>query len=167
MKRLVTRLILVLLAGAAWQALTADVLTAQQGVPVQAGVPAGEGVAVQGGVPEQTGAASGQGVAVPLSREEVVRAEPDPEEIPDEEIRELLVEQSIARFKELSGRRPTFFTGMECSELTQVRGPPLICDPADVTAEQVEEYRELQRQLRSTFLTEPTPVFLYQSTPQF
>jgi len=169
MKRLVARLILVLLAGAAWQALTADVLKAQQGVPVREGVPTREGVATREGVPEQAGAAPAEGVAVPAAREEVVPAEADPEELTDEEIRDQLVKDSIEHYKHFSGRRRSYFTGIECSEFNRlnISGPPVICDPADVPAEKVQEYREQQKHLRSTFLTEPTPEFLTQPTPKF
>jgi hypothetical protein len=163
MKRIVARLILVLLAGAAWQAITAGVLEAQQGVPVR------EGVAVRQGVPEKARAAPSQGVAVQAAREEVVRAEADPEELTDEEIRDLLVKDSIEHFKHFSGRRRSYFNGIECSgfDRLNIRGPPVICDPAEVPAEKVQEYRELQKHLRSTFLTEPTPEFLTQTTPKF
>ncbi len=124
-----------------------------------------EGVAVREGVPVQAEAAPGEGVAVKAPSEEVVPAEADPEELSDEEIRQLLAKESTDRFtrwkrrgsRQLRQRRKS----RECSDYKGIQGPtkPVFCEPADVPAEQVELYRESQRQQNSTFLTEPMPKF--------
>lgn len=158
MKRLVARLTLAVLAAAAWQALSAGVLQAQQGTPVREGVP------------EQTGAAPDEGVAVRTAPEQVVRAEAGPEEIPEEEVRDLLVKESIERYRERWGARQTYLRLQKCGDdsgYIRQGGPTIICGPDDVPAELVQEYRARQEQQRSTFLTEPTPEFLTQQAPQF
>ena len=114
-------MILVLLAGAAWQALTADVLKAQEAR-----------------------------VTGPAANDDVLG---------EEEIRDLLVKKSIANFKARSDRRNSFLNSVECSEFNRMKGPRVICDPSDVPAEMVEEYQDRQEHLRSTFLTEPPPIF--------
>lgn len=121
MKRLVARLIIVLLAAAAWQALTADVLMAQEARD-----------------------------ATPAANDG---------ELSEAEIRDLMVEKSIANFKAHSGRLQSYLNSIECGEYNHMKGPPVICDPSDIPAEMVDEYRERQERLRSTFLTEPQPKF--------
>ncbi len=82
------------------------------------------------------------------------------DELSDEEIRQLLAEESIDRFtrwKRNRGGRRFHRKSKECSDYKGIQGPtkPVFCEPADVPAEQVELYRESQRQQGSTFLTEP------------
>ena len=117
-----------------------------------------EGVAVREGVPVQAEAAPGEGVAVKAPSEEVVPAEADPEELTDEEIRQLLTAESIDRFTYWQRRRGhrNYRKSKECNDYKD-QGPtkPVFCEPADVPAEQVELYRESQRQQRSTFVNEP------------
>ncbi len=158
MKRLVARLILAVLAGAAWQAITADVLKAQEGTPVRQGVP------------EQAGAAPDEGVAVRTAPEQVVRAEVGPEELTEEEVRDLLVKESIERYRERWGARQTYLRLQKCGDdsgYIRLGGPTIICEPSEVPAELIQDYRVRQENLRSTFLTEPTPEFLTQPTPKF
>ena len=61
---------------------------------------------------------------------------------------------------ELSDEETRQLLAKECN---YSRGPIkpnfVFCEPADVSAEQVELYRESQRQQGSTFLTEPMPKF--------
>ena len=120
------------------------------------------GVAVREGVPVQAEAAPGEGVAVKAPSEEVVPAEADPEELTDEEIRQLLVKESTDLFThwKLRGNRD-YRRKKECSDYKGIQGPtkPVFCEPADVPAEQVDLYRESQRQQGSTFLTETMPKF--------
>jgi hypothetical protein len=127
-------------------------------------------VPVREGVPEQARAAPGEGVAVQAAREEVVPAEPDPEELTDEEIRQLLSEQTVDRWTRWK-RKKGLKTKRACSSYNDGQGPAkpqqVFCSPDDVPAEQIELYRENQRKQRSTFLTEPTPEFLTQPTPKF
>ena len=84
------------------------------------------------------------------------------DELSDEDIRQLLAKESIDRFTHWKRRRG-HKNPRECSDFNGVQGPTkpkwVICEPADVPAEQVELYRESQRQQRSTFLTEPQPKF--------
>ncbi len=114
-------MILVLLAGAAWQALTADALKAQEARD-----------------------------AGPAANDDVLS---------EAEIRDLLVKKSIAHFKARSDRRNSYLNSIECSEYNRMVGPAVICDPAEIPAEMVEEYQERQEKQRSTFLTQPTPKF--------
>lgn len=139
-------------------AALASIATAQEGVAVEEGVPVSEGVAVQEGVPVQAEDAPGEGVAVQDAPEDVVPAEADPEELTDDEIRRLLTEESLERFGQWK-RRLGHRGSRECSEYDGVQGPErpegVYCNPADVPAEQIELYRERQRQERSTFISEP------------
>ncbi len=80
------------------------------------------------------------------------------DELSDEDIRQLLAKDSIDRFTHWKRRRG-YLNSKECSDYDGVQGPTkpkyVFCEPADVPAERVEEYRESQRQQRSTFVTEP------------
>lgn len=125
MKRLVATLILVLLAGAAWQVLTADVLRAQEVVQT----------------PRDAG---------PAAKDD---------ESSDAKIRELLAKKSITRFTAHWKRRRGYLNSKECSDYNRLQGPTVYCEPSDVPDELVEEYRERQEHLGSTFLTEPLPKF--------
>jgi len=117
-----------------------------------------QGVAAQEGVPVQAEAGSGEGVAVKAAPEEVVPAEAGPEQLTDEEIRQLLAQESNERFRQWRRRRG-INPKKQCSDLNGVDGPTkpsyVYCDPADIPAEQVELYRENQRQQDSTFVNEP------------
>lgn len=92
----------------------------------------------------------------------------------DAEIRDLLVQDSIARytgscacpyhrkwneklfqFPNIFHKYPTVRCGTD-SEYIRPGGPTVFCYGSDVPAELVEDYRE---HLRSTFLTEPMPQF--------
>ncbi len=116
------------------------------------------GVAVREGVPVQAEAAPGEGVAVKAPSEEVVPAEADPEELTDEEIRQLLTAESLDRFRQWRRRRGQKNIKKQCGDFNGVDGPTkpsyVYCGPADVPAEQVELYRENQRQQR-LFINEP------------
>ena len=84
------------------------------------------------------------------------------DELSDEEIRQLLAEESIDRFTRWKrGRARKRREKKGCSHYKGIQGPtkPVFCEPADVPAEQVELYREGQRQQNSTFLNEPQPKF--------
>jgi hypothetical protein len=118
-----------------------------------------EGVAVREGVPVQAEAAPGEGVAVKAPSEEVAPVEADPGELTDEEIRQLLTEESLERFGHWRKRRGHITKRKQCSDFNGVDGPTkpdyVYCDPADVPAEQVELYRENQRQQGLNFINEP------------
>ncbi|MDH3738604.1 MAG: hypothetical protein OER92_05370 [Alphaproteobacteria bacterium] len=91
-------------------------------------------------------------------------AEPAPEgaELTDEEIRQILTEDSLKRFKSWRMRRG-FRNSTECSDYDGVKRPTrpdyVFCDPADVPAEQIELYRETKRQENTTFVNEPAIKF--------
>lgn len=120
------------------------------------------------------------GAVLPVSAGDILDAPSDfdrPAQIDeptDAELRDLLVQQSIARytgacacpyhrkwnetlfmFPNAFRQYPTVRCGDD-SEYIRPGGPTVFCYPADVPAELVEEYRE---HLRATFLTEPTPRF--------
>jgi hypothetical protein len=81
-----------------------------------------------------------------------------------------LAKESIAGYRERWGARQTYLRLQKCGDSSgyiRLGGPTLICNPSDVPAELVQDYRERQENLRSTFLTEPTPQFLTQQTPRF
>ncbi len=100
-----------------------------------------------------------------LKAQDVLQTPVAADELSDEEIRQLLAEESTDRFtrwkrrgsRQLRQRRKS----RECSDYKGIQGPskPVFCEPADVPAEQVELYRESQRQQNSTFLNEPQPKF--------
>ena len=99
-----------------------------------------------------------------LKAQEVLQTPVAADELSDKEIRQLLAEESIDRFtrwKRNRGGRRFHRKSKECSDYKGIQGPtkPVFCEPADVPAEQVELYRESQRQQGSTFLTEPMPKF--------
>jgi hypothetical protein len=80
----------------------------------------------------------------------------------DEEIRQILTNQSAESFASWKKRRG-YINAKECSDYNGVDGPnkphDVYCDPADIPAEQVELYRETQRQKNATFLNEPPVKF--------
>ncbi len=95
-----------------------------------------------------------------LKAQDVLQTPVAADELSDEEIRQLLAEESIDRFtrwKRNRGGRRFHRKSKECSDYKGIQGPtkPVFCEPADVPAEQVELYRESQRQQGSTFVTEP------------
>ena len=99
-----------------------------------------------------------------LKAQDVLQTLVAADELSDEEIRQLLAEESIDRFtrwKRNRGGRRFHRKSKECSDYKGIQGPtkPVFCEPADVPAEQVELYRESQRQQGATFLTEPMPKF--------
>jgi len=99
-----------------------------------------------------------------LKAQEVLPTPVAADELSDEEIRQLLAEESIDRFtrwKRNRGGRRFHRKSKECSDYKGIQGPtkPVFCEPADVPAEQVDLYRESQRQQGSTFLTETMPKF--------
>ena len=76
-----------------------------------------------------------------LKAQDVLQTPVAADELSVEEIRQLLAKE--CNYNVIRGRT---------SKL-------VFCEPADVPAEQVELYRESQRQQGSTFLTEPMPKF--------
>jgi hypothetical protein len=97
-----------------------------------------------------------------LKAQDVLQTPVAADELSDEEIRQLLAEESIDRFTRWKRRGRRFYRkSIECSDYKGIQGPtkPVFCEPADVPAEQVELHRESQRQQGSTFLTEPMPKF--------
>lgn len=109
------------------------------------------------------GVLQAQGVAQPA-----VTAEPDQpvpaapaaadDELSDDEIRQLLTEESKERFASWKKRR-RYVTERDCSDYNGVDGPnkpnDVYCDPADIPAETIELYRQNIRQQGSTFVSEP------------
>lgn len=80
------------------------------------------------------------------------------DELSDEEIRQLLSKESIDRWTDRKKSRG-IRSKKECSDYNDGQGPlkprRVFCKPADVPAEQIELYRESQRQQKSTFVNEP------------
>ncbi len=142
MKRQIATFILALLAVAAWQALSADALMAQDDSPT-----ARDGEPAAGdGEP-----AAGDG--------EPAADDGEPTEV---EIRGLLVKESIARYTERWGRRQTYLRLQKCEDSSgyiRLGGPALICNPDDVTSEMIEAHRKSRKDQNSTFLNEPQPKF--------
>lgn len=135
MKRQIATFILALLAVAAWQALSADALMAQD-----------DSQTARDGEP-----AAGDG--------EPAADDGEPTEV---EIRGLLVKESIARYRERWGRRQTYLRQLKCEDSTgyiRLGGPALICNPDDVTTEMIEAHRKSRKDQNSTFLNEPQPKF--------
>lgn len=145
MKRLVATLIIVLLAGAAWQVFTVDLLLAQEGTPVPQ---QGESVEAEPG--EATPSGSGEGVADP---------EASGVELTDDEIRELLSKNSVDGFTSHWKRRRGYLNSKTCGDYHRLDGPTVYCEADDVPDELVQQYRETQKNQRSTFLNEETPKF--------
>ena len=114
-----------------------------------------------------------QGEPVPAAAEsqpaEVAAPEPaapDPAAndggLSDDDIREILVNDSNDRFTSWKKRRG-YINAKECGDYNGVDGPTkpsdVYCDPADIPAEQIELYRQTQRQQNSTFVNEPAVKF--------
>lgn len=80
------------------------------------------------------------------------------EELSDEEIRQLIADESLERFGHWKRRRG-FHGPRECSDYDGVDGPTrpddVYCSPEDVPNEQVDLYRERKQQEESTFINEP------------
>ncbi len=97
-----------------------------------------------------------------LKAQDVLQTPVAADELSDEEIRQLLAKESIDFFTHWKRRRG-YFNSRECSDYDGIQGPTkpkhVFCEPADVPAEQVELYRESQRQQNSTFLNQPQPKF--------
>lgn len=106
------------------------------------------------------GVLKAQEVAQTPTAAEPVTAEPTPkgDELSDEEIRQILVEESNERFTQWRKRRG-FRVSKECSDYNGVKRPTrpegVYCDTAEIPAERIELYREDQRRQNATFLTEP------------
>jgi hypothetical protein len=120
----------------------AGVVTAQQGEPVPDAVESQptEVVAPEAAAPEP---AADDGLS-------------------EDDIRQILINDSNARFTSWKRRRG-YINAKECGDYNGVDGPTkpsdVYCDPADIPAEQIELYRETQRQQNSTFLNEPAVKF--------
>ena len=80
------------------------------------------------------------------------------DELGDEDIRQLLAKESIDRWTDWKRNRG-FNNKKECSDYNDGQGPTkpqrVFCNPDNVPAEQIELYRESQRQQGSTFVNEP------------
>ena len=80
------------------------------------------------------------------------------DELTDEEIRQLLAKESIDRWTDWKQNRG-FNNKKECSDYNDGQGPTkpsqVFCAADNVPAEQIELYRESQRQQGSTFVNEP------------
>lgn len=145
MKRLVATLIIGLLAGAAWQVFTVDLLLAQEGTPVLQ-----EGEPVEAVPDEAASNGPSEGVADP---------EASGVELTDDEIRELLSKNSVDGFTSHWKRRRGYLNSKTCGDYHDLDGPTVYCEAADVPDELVQEYRATQKNLRSSFLNEETPKF--------
>ena len=85
-----------------------------------------------------------------------------PDGLSDDEVRQLLSEQSLERFGQWKRRRG--HRGPKaCSAYDGIQGPTkpegVFCSPDDVTDEQVDLYRETQRQQNTGFINEPAVKF--------
>ncbi len=93
-----------------------------------------------------------------LKAQDVLQPPVAADELSDEEIRQLLAKESIDFFTHWKRRRG-YLNSKECSDYDGIQGPTkpkhVLCEPADVPAEQVELYRGSQRQQGSSFVTEP------------
>lgn len=80
----------------------------------------------------------------------------------DDEVRQLLSEESQTRFEQWKRRRG-HFGPRECSQYDGVNGPTrpqdVYCGPDDVPDEAVQLYREQKRSEESTFINEPAIKF--------
>ncbi|NNE82450.1 MAG: hypothetical protein HKN28_00615 [Alphaproteobacteria bacterium] len=165
MKRLLATLFIVLLAGVSWQVFTVDLVLAQEGTPVPQPGEAVQAEPVEAERVEAGPVEAGPGEAVPGDGassppdEGVADPEASGIELTDDEIRELLSKNSIDGFTSHWKRRRGYLNSKTCGDYHRLDGPTVYCEAAEVPDELVQEYREPQKNLRSTFLNEETPEF--------